>query len=69
MFNMENDGVRRWETLNQDLSKLREELTNETDAQFKDVANVHGNFGKRFNMLEVKVEKITGEWNKDPKLQ
>ena len=68
-LNMENEDVRKWETLSQDLSKLREDLTNETDAQFKDVANVHGDFGKRLSRLKVKIKKLTREWPKYPKLK
>ena len=69
MLNMENDGIRRWETLNHDLTKLREELINETNAQLKDVANVRGNFRKCLGKIEVKIEKLMGEWPKDPKLK
>ena len=51
-----------WDLINNDLRKLRadhdssketlEEFKEEAQANFKDVANVHGNFGNRISSLE-----------------
>jgi hypothetical protein len=64
MLNNDFVGEQRYDLLVQDLKNLREDLTSDSDAQFKDVANVHGDFGKRLSKLEAKIDKLSEEWAK-----
>lgn len=61
MLNRDNAEEQRYELLDQDLEKLREELIADSDAQFKDVANGHGDFENRLSKLEVKIDKLSEE--------
>lgn len=61
MLNRDNAEEQRYELLDQDLEKLREELIADSDAQFKDVANDHGDFENRLSKLEVKIDKLSEE--------
>lgn len=61
MLNRDNAEEQRYELLDQDLEKLREELIADLDAQFKDVANDHGDFENRLSKLEVKIDKLSEE--------
>jgi len=64
MLNNDFSGEQRYDLLVQDLKDLREDLTSDSDAQFKDVANVHGDFGNRLSRLEAKIDKLSKEWAK-----
>jgi dephospho-CoA kinase len=64
MLNNDFAGEQRYDLLVQDLKNLREDLTTDSDAQFKDVANVHVDFGKRLSKLKAKIYKLSEEWAK-----
>ena len=63
-----------WNIINEDLRKLRadhedsiEKLENfkeDTQTNFKDNANVHGNFGNRINALENAIAKLRSKMGK-----
>ena len=67
-------GEQTWDLLNEDIRKLRadhsalvenlEEFKEENRTSFKDVANVHGDFGKRISALETAVSKLMAKLGK-----
>ena len=67
-------GEQTWDLLNEDIRKLHadhsasadnlEEFKEETRTSFKDVANVHGDFGKRISALETAVSKLMAKLGK-----
>jgi dsDNA-specific endonuclease/ATPase MutS2 len=68
MLSLDNVGENRWDSLNQELKSIREDLTSEVEVNFKDIANVIGGMRHRINKLEVQVGKLTKAWPKDSKL-
>ena len=48
----------KWESLNNEIQDLREELTEDLQTGFKDVANTTGNLGQRLCKLEKQIEEL-----------
>ena len=67
-------GEKAWDLINNNLRKLRadhdsskenlEDFKEEVQANFKDVANVHGNFGIRISSLESAMVKLKANLGK-----
>ena len=67
-------GEKSWNRLNEDLRKLRadhsassenlQEFKDETHTSFKDVANLHGDFGNLLSALEKAVSKLIAKLDK-----
>ena len=67
-------GEKAWDLINNDLRKLRadhdssketlEEFKDEVQANLKDMANVHGNFGNRISSLESAMANLKAKLGK-----
>ena len=67
-------GEKAWDLINEDLRKLRadhedsnEKLENfkeDSQTNFKDIANVHGNFGNRISALEAAIANLQSKMGK-----
>jgi hypothetical protein len=51
MLSLDNVGENRWDSLNQDLKSIREDLTSEVEVNFKYMENVIGGMCQRINKL------------------
>ena len=68
------DGEQSWNLLNEDIRKPRadlsaslenmEEFKEDVHTDFKDIANTHGDFGKRLSALEQSVNKLLAKMDK-----
>ena len=67
MFNMDTVGANWWESLNQELKSLKEDVASEVEVNFKDMENVLGRMQHRINKLEAKVENLSKSWPKESK--
>jgi dsDNA-specific endonuclease/ATPase MutS2 len=68
MLILDNMGENRWDSLNQELKSIREDLTSEVKVNFKDMENVIGGMCQRISKLEFQLKNLTKAWPKDSKL-
>jgi len=68
MLILDNMGENRWDSLNQEIKSIREDLTSEVKVNFKDMENVIGGMCQRISKLEFQVKNLTKAWPKDSKL-
>jgi hypothetical protein len=69
MLSLDTVGANRWDSINQELKALREEVVSEVEVNFKDIANVIGGMHHRLSKLEAKVEELSKAWPNTSKAQ
>ena len=69
MLNMDIVGENCWESLNQDLKSIREDVNNDVEAKFNGMEKVLGTLQHRVSRLEAKAEELSKSWAKDTKPQ
>ena len=62
MLSLHTVGANRWDSINQELKALIEEVVSEVEVNFKDIANVIGGMHHQISKLEAKVEELSKAW-------
>jgi hypothetical protein len=69
MLNMDIVGANCWESLNQELKSIIDDVNNDVEANFKGMEKVLVTLQHCVSKLEAKVEEISKSWAKDTKPQ
>jgi hypothetical protein len=69
MLSLDTVGANRWDSINQELKALREDVASEVEVNFKDIANVIGGMRHQISKLEAKVEELSKSWPNTSKAQ
>ena len=65
---IQKNGTTRWESMNQELKEIREEIFEDSMTNMKDIANITGGIGNRLAELEKKVEELIKDHGKTLKI-
>ena len=65
---IQKNGTTRWESMNQELKEIREEIFEDSMTNMKDIANISGGIGNRMAELEKKVEDLLKDHGKTLKI-
>jgi len=69
MLSLDTIGANCWDSINQELKALREDVAKEVEVNFKDIANVIGGMHHQISKLEAKVEELSKAWPSTSKAQ
>jgi chromosome segregation ATPase len=64
MLSMDIVGANRWESPNQELKSIREDVNSDVKAKFKGMEKVLGTLQHRVSKLEEKVGELSKSWAK-----